>query len=99
MICPNCGVNDQQKIIETRRNIQDYIRRRRECVCGYRFTTIEINELNKTTLKVLEREMSKHCKPRSFEKIIYDTYRKIFDRCAYLKEKSDHSRRVAERAG
>ena len=87
MVCPKCGINDQQKIINTRRRVEDYIWRRRECVCGYRFTTIEIMELNEKTMKVLEREMIKNCKPRAFEKIIHTMYKKIFERTEYLKEK------------
>ena len=88
MICPNCGKNDMQYIISTRRRSSDYILRRRECECGYRFNTVEIMELNETTLRVLEREMAKNCKqPRAFERIIDATWRKIFDRYNYLKEK------------
>ncbi len=100
MVCPKCGVNDQQKIISTRRRVQDYILRRRECVCGYRFNTVEIMELNETTMRVLEREMIKNSKPRAFSQIIHLTYRKIFDRYRYLEdkrlEKEHDTRRIAE---
>ena len=87
MICPKCGKNDMQYIIDTRRRSTDYILRRRECECGYRFNTVEIMELNEKNLKVIEREMIKNCKPRAYAKIIDLAYRMIFDRTNYLKEK------------
>ena len=43
LFCPECSKTDN-KAIDSRvgRNLE-YIRRRRECVCGFRWTTIEIS--------------------------------------------------------
>ena len=87
MICPNCGTDNMQSVISTRRRSPEYILRRRECECGFRFNTVEIAELNEDTLRVIEREMRHNSKVRAFEKIINLAYRKIFDRTNYLKEK------------
>ena len=87
MQCPKCLVDDQQKIISTRRRNKDYILRRRECVCGHRFNSVEITELTEKNLKVIEREMIKNCKPRAFEKIIHDIYLNVFDHYRYLQNK------------
>lgn len=79
MICPACGVNDQQKIIDTRRRSTEYILRRRECCfCGNKFNTVEVMELNEKTMSVLRREMKHNCPSRAFEKIIYSVYHKLF---------------------
>ena len=88
MICPVCGVNDQQKIVSTRRRSSDYILRRRECVCGYRFNTVEIMELNERNIRKIEKEMIVNSEQNAFANIIRDTYRSIFDRYRWLKEKS-----------
>lgn len=87
MICPKCGLNDKSKVIDTRRRNDQYILRRRECVCGYRFGSVEITELNEQTMKAMARVMNKQCKQREFSRIINDTYRSIFDRYRWLKEK------------
>ena len=42
MTCPECGSPDTY-VIESRAS-NGTIRRRRECVCGHRFTTYEVNE-------------------------------------------------------
>ena len=86
MICPKCGMNDQQKIISTRRRSSDYILRRRECICGHRFNSVEITELNEKNMKAIQREMNHNCKKRAFEKIIYDKYLYLFDRNRYMQQ-------------
>ena len=51
MTCPQCGA--ETHIINSRKTC-DSVRRRRECCeCGYRFTTIEIEQdlFNKLTIK------------------------------------------------
>ena len=41
MHCPFCS-SDQTKVVDTRRDTQGYVRRRRECEdCGQRFSTLE----------------------------------------------------------
>lgn len=87
MICPKCGADDMQKVLSTRKPKSDFVLRRRECSCGYRFSSVEIAELNETTMKAIERVMGKNSKPRSFEKIIHETYRSIFDRYQWMKER------------
>ena len=87
MICPKCGLNDQQKVISTRRRSDEYILRRRECVCGHKFNSVEITELTEKNIKVIEREMIKNSQPRAFQKIIHETYRMIFDRYRWLQDK------------
>lgn len=87
MICPKCGLNDKSKVIDTRRRNDQYILRRRECVCGHRFGSVEVIELNDKTMKAMERVMKKNSSARAFEKIINNTYRSIFDRYQWLKEK------------
>jgi len=91
MKCPKCGVDDQQKILSTRRRSSDYILRRRECVCGHRFNSVEIIELNEKNLKVIEREMIRNCKPRAFEKIVHDMYMNVFDHYRYLQQRKNGS--------
>ena len=78
MICPKCGLDDQQRTISTRRRSTEYILRRKECVCGHRFNTVEIMELNEKTMSVIHREMKHNCASRAFEKIIYSVYHKLF---------------------
>lgn len=87
MKCPKCGVNDQQRIISTRRRSSDYILRRRECVCGHRFNSVEIIELNEKNVKVIEREMIHNCSPRAFEKIVRDIYLYVYDHYKWLQKK------------
>ena len=87
MICPKCGKDDQQKVLDTRKRNCDYILRRRECVCGYRFSTVEIAELNERSIKSVERIMRKSFNKRAFAKIIDETYRRIFDKYQWSKEK------------
>ena len=41
IVCPNCGEEDQSEIKDSR-NVKGGKRRRRECKCGYRFSTLEI---------------------------------------------------------
>jgi transcriptional regulator NrdR family protein len=96
MICPNCGVDDQQKIISTRHRSPEYILRRRECVCGHRFNSVEIIALTEKNLGVIEREMNRNTNgARSFAESINLAYRKIFDRYQYLKEKYHDGARTA----
>ena len=40
MLCPKCGA-DSTMVIEGRLNKRGF-RRRRECACGFRFSTIEV---------------------------------------------------------
>lgn len=87
MICPKCGLNDQQKVLSTRRNHNQYVLRRRECVCGHRFSSVEIIELNETTMRKLEQIMAKNSTPRAFQKIVHDMYRYVFDHHRWLEEK------------
>lgn len=42
MDCPNCG-RDGTKVIESRQKLDGACRRRRQCECGHRFSTIEIS--------------------------------------------------------
>lgn len=92
MICPACGVDDQQKIISTRRRNSEYILRRRECVCGHRFNSVEIIGLTEKNLKVIEREMNRNCSsPRAFQKIIYSTFQYLFDHYRWLQKKREGS--------
>jgi hypothetical protein len=39
-ICPQCQ-QLQSKVIEARASLAGSVRRRRSCICGYRFTTYE----------------------------------------------------------
>lgn len=42
MKCPYCDADNQSRVIDTTRDLQDGIRRRRECeLCGRRFSTYE----------------------------------------------------------
>jgi transcriptional repressor NrdR len=42
MKCPYCDADNQSRVIDTTRDLQDGIRRRRECeICGRRFSTYE----------------------------------------------------------
>lgn len=40
MICPKCGTEHQSKVLETREK-DDFVYRRRECLCGFRYVTEE----------------------------------------------------------
>lgn len=40
MICPKCGKEKQSKVLETRER-KDFVYRRRECTCGFRYMTAE----------------------------------------------------------
>lgn len=40
MICPKCGMEHQSKVLETRER-DDFVYRRRECICGFRYVTEE----------------------------------------------------------
>ncbi len=43
MICPGCGLANQNQVIDSRPRSGGGIRRRREClVCGHRWSTVEI---------------------------------------------------------
>ena len=43
MICPKCGSSDTY-VLETRQTASGSMRRRRECGCGHKFTTYEVNQ-------------------------------------------------------
>lgn len=42
MDCPNCG-RMATKVIESRQKLDGTCRRRRQCECGHRFSTIEVS--------------------------------------------------------
>jgi transcriptional regulator NrdR family protein len=50
MNCPNCSSKQGTQVIDTRPRLK-YIRRRRECFgCGHRFTTYEMEKLDRLTV-------------------------------------------------
>ena len=87
MKCPKCGVNDQQFVISTRRRSTDYISRRRECLsCGHRFTSIEVVELTDDAIRAIRTTMKKNCAPRTFERILDHTWRKVFETKGHMND-------------
>jgi len=43
MYCPKCQTKDRTKVVDSRLQTNQKIRRRRQClVCTYRFTTVEL---------------------------------------------------------
>ena len=87
MKCPGCGKSDQSNVIDTRRNSDWYTIRRHQCVCGHRFNTIEVVELNDKSLTAIGTIMRNNSAPRAFEKAISAMYDKIFHFSKYKKDK------------
>ena len=87
MKCPKCGKHDMSKVIDSRRRNGGYVIRRHECMCGHRFNTIEIVELNDKTLTAIGTIMRDNCEPRAFERAISAMYDKIFNFAKYIKDK------------
>ena len=87
MKCPKCGTNDQQSVISTRRYQEEYISRRRECLCcGHRFTSVELADLNDEAIRAIRMIMKKNCAPRTFERILDKTWHKVLDTKGHMND-------------
>lgn len=79
MNCPKCGRADLSYVKDSRRrNTSGYILRKRECMCGCKFNTVEVSELTTQSLEAIRREAYRNGSRQDFENAIRACYDKLF---------------------
>lgn len=79
MDCPKCGKADLSYVKDSRRrNSSGYVLRKRVCMCGHKFNTVEVSELNAQSLEAIRRASFCNGGRKEFEQAIMECYEKLF---------------------